>query len=77
MSIASKIDAKIIEFVSPVQSVAIAKHYSPSLTDRILLLNARRPIGKPDGEDENMKVLRLLNDVKKLQKKWKTPKAKL
>jgi hypothetical protein len=36
-----------------------------------LLLNAREPIGKTDAEDENMKVLRLLNDIKKLQKKWK------
>jgi hypothetical protein len=36
-----------------------------------MLLNARAPIGKPDSEDENMKVLRLLGDIKKLQKKWK------
>lgn len=44
---------------------------SASYTDSIMLLNARTPIGKPDGEDENMKVLRLLGDIKKLQKKWK------
>jgi hypothetical protein len=37
---------------------------------------SRPPIGKPDGEDEDMKVIKLLNEVKKLQKKWKGEKAK-
>jgi hypothetical protein len=31
-----------------------------------MILNARHPLGKPDGEDENMKVLKLLNEIKKL-----------
>ena len=63
----------------PVPS-AVVKVTKPSsyarYTDSIILLNAREPLGKPDGEDENMKVLKLLNDLKKLQKKWK-PKAKM
>jgi hypothetical protein len=45
-----------------------------------MLQLSRPPIGKPDGEDENMKVLKLLGEIKKLQKKWKgtqTPKGKL
>ena len=56
--------------LAPVQSVPVQSHCS-SCTDGLMLLNARPPIGKPDTEDENMKVLKLLNDVKTLQKKWK------
>ena len=43
----------------------------PSLPDTVLILNAREPLNKGETEDENMKVLKLLNDIKKLQKKWK------
>jgi hypothetical protein len=54
-----------------VKPVEQASHTQSSYTDSIMLLNARAPLGKPDTEDENMKVLRLLSDIKKLQKKWK------
>jgi hypothetical protein len=36
-----------------------------------MLLNSREPVGKQDNEDENMKLLRLMKDIKKYQKKWK------
>ena len=43
-----------------------------------MLQLSRPPVGKPDGEDENMKVLKLLGEIKKIQKKLKgDPKAKL
>ena len=48
-----------------------APQKSSRFTDGMMLLNSRQPLEKKDTEDENMKVLRLLNDVKKLQKKWK------
>jgi hypothetical protein len=41
------------------------------IPDTALILNAREPLNKGEAEDENMKVLKLLNDIKKLQKKWK------
>ncbi len=43
----------------------------PMIPDTALILNARDPLNKGETEDENMKVLKLLNDIKKLQKKWK------
>ena len=61
-----KLQKPIAAVVKSAQPKSYAKY-----TDSIILLNAREPLGKPDGEDENMKVLKLLNDLKKLQKKWK------
>jgi len=51
--------------------VAPVEKLKPSLPDTVLILNAREPLNKGETEDENMKVLKLLNDIKKLQKKWK------
>jgi hypothetical protein len=31
-----------------------------------MILNARHPLAKPEDEDENMKVLKLLGEIKKL-----------
>jgi len=53
---------------APVKTIEKSK---PIIPDSLMILNAREPLNKGETEDENMKVLKLLNDIKKLQKKWK------
>ena len=68
---ASKVGVRSQKRAKTLPPVAPVEKPKPSLPDTVLILNAREPLNKGETEDENMKVLKLLNDIKKLQKKWK------
>jgi hypothetical protein len=66
VSKARRPQVKLESSLTKVSTPAKTQCANSKITDAIMLMNSREPLGKPDGEDEDMKVLRLLNDVKKL-----------